>query len=76
MRLLRVRTTKKKAKKVTVARFERRVRYKQAGRKTLSFKLTRAQRRRLRGHIRVRITVRATGASGLSGKRITSQRLR
>ena len=76
VRLQRVRGTGKKARTATLARWQRRVRFTRAGRKTVTFKLTRAQRRKLRGHIRVRIAVRATGASGRTGARTTSQRLR
>ena len=76
VRLQRVRGTGTKARTTTLGRWQRRVRFTRAGRKTVTFKLTRAQRRKLRGHIRVRIAVRATGASGRTGARTTSQRLR
>jgi hypothetical protein len=74
-RLFRIRARSKK-RRVSLGFWQRQLRFRRANTRTVAFRLTRPQRRRMRGDVRFRVVIRARGARSGRGARIVWFRLR
>jgi len=74
-RLFRIRANKK-PKRVTVAFWQKQVRFRSAKATRVTFRLTRRQARRMRGDVRLRVVVHARGVTHGRMTRVVWFRLR